>query len=42
MNGCLPMLIFGLIGLCVLGPLGLIVGVIVGGFMGVSNSNRSN
>ena len=32
---CLPIILLGLLGLVLAGPFGLLVGVIVGGFMGV-------
>lgn len=35
MAGCGPMIVLGVIGMLLLGPLGLIVGVIAGGFLGV-------
>lgn len=35
MAGCLPMMVFGFLGMLLLGPLGLVVGVIAGGFIGL-------
>ena len=35
MAGCVPMLALGFLGFLIAGPLGLIVGVIAGGFAGV-------
>ena len=35
MSGCGPMIVLGFLGFLLLGPLGLIVGVIAGGFLGV-------
>jgi hypothetical protein len=35
MAGCLPMLLLGFGGLFLLGPFGLLAGILVGGFVGV-------
>lgn len=35
MAGCGPMIVLGILGFLLAGPLGLIVGVIAGGFLGV-------
>jgi hypothetical protein len=35
MAGCMPMLLLGLAGLFFLGPIGMLIGVVVGGFVGL-------
>lgn len=37
MTGCIPMLLLGIGGLLLGGPFGLLIGVVIGGFLAVAN-----